>query len=73
MIVLCIVMVVDGPSLTKDETHRPQTQYSLMSMFLKRQQPPSDAKSHAPQAASVELLTCHFTVVEFGSHYNYKT
>ena len=32
---------------------------------LKRQQPQSDAKSDAKFAASVQLLTCHFTVVAF--------
>ena len=32
---------------------------------LKRQQPQSDAKSDAKFAASVQFLTCHFTVVAF--------
>ena len=33
---------------------------------LKRQQPWSDAESHAPSAPIVEFLTCHFKAVGFG-------
>ena len=34
-------------------------------LCISRQQPWSDAKSHAPLAAIVQFLICHFTVVTF--------
>ena len=47
----------------------PQNPHGVLSetskRHLKRQQPRSDAKSHAKFAAIVQFLTCHFTVVAF--------